>query len=151
MARTSPRVLDGSRPRRSTKELRDAGAVLRGDLERTLARGVRVSAIARVAGVTRSQIYEVLRDPGRRVTLGTQGALLEALCKIDSGEVALSLRDFRPAGAVVRSRVGAPGQTCVRGHNLADPDDVYVTPDGRRQCRPCQREARRRYRERGGR
>lgn len=26
---------------------------------------------------------------------------------------------------------------CIRGHDFADPAILYVTPDGRRQCRPC--------------
>lgn len=33
---------------------------------------------------------------------------------------------------------------CKRGHSL---DDAYVTSDGRRQCRPCRIERKRRYRQ----
>ena len=33
---------------------------------------------------------------------------------------------------------------CKRGHKLAD-ENLYVTPDGRRNCRTCRREVTRRY------
>ncbi len=36
---------------------------------------------------------------------------------------------------VVVSRLG----TCRRGHDLSDPSNVYVRPDGRRQCRECKK------------
>lgn len=26
---------------------------------------------------------------------------------------------------------------CIRGHDFSDPAILYITPDGRRQCRPC--------------
>ncbi len=32
------------------------------------------------------------------------------------------------------------GTTCKRGHDMADNDNVYTNPRGRRVCRPCRRE-----------
>jgi hypothetical protein len=37
---------------------------------------------------------------------------------------------------------------CQRGHDMTDPANVYVTPDGRRNCRTCRAAARRRYQAR---
>jgi hypothetical protein len=34
---------------------------------------------------------------------------------------------------------------CIRGHDLSDPAVLYVTPDGRRQCRPCRSQAVRKF------
>jgi hypothetical protein len=36
---------------------------------------------------------------------------------------------------------------CSRGHDLADPANVYVRPDGYRQCRTCMRTTRRRLKQ----
>ena len=37
-----------------------------------------------------------------------------------------------------------PRTVCTKGlHDLTDPDNVILKPDGSRQCRPCQRTARR--------
>jgi len=39
----------------------------------------------------------------------------------------------------------AKGSSCCRGHPLSG-DNLYLTPNGRRQCRECRRESVKRYR-----
>jgi hypothetical protein len=59
-----------------------------------------------------------------------------------SGTCADNHDDMRAKGRWKRTR---PGKThCLRDHPLSG-DNLYVTPDGRPQCRECQRERRRAY------
>jgi hypothetical protein len=53
-----------------------------------------------------------------------------------------SRRGNHPLFAVARRA------TCTRGHDLTDPKNVYVRPDGRRRCRVCQVEGNRERRRR---
>jgi transcriptional regulator with XRE-family HTH domain len=47
------------------------------------------------------------------------------------------------------TREGTPAHAaCKNGHDLTDPANVYVTPTGRRQCRPCNQRAARDYQRR---
>lgn len=52
-----------------------------------------------------------------------------------------SLRGGHPLFSVARSA------TCGRGHDMNDPDNVYIRADGRRRCRGCARINQQRRRE----
>jgi predicted DNA-binding transcriptional regulator AlpA len=43
-----------------------------------------------------------------------------------------------------RNRRRPPATVCGKGHDLTDPDVLYVSPTGKRNCRVCLREADRR-------
>lgn len=148
MARKTPPRLTGEYPRRATKHLRDVDVMLRSELNRIVVqRGVRPAALARVAGMRPAVIHDVLAGNVSRVTVRTHGDLIEACCKIDFGEVKLEPKDFRhdwkpyPVTESSHER-----DACFRGHEYTD-DTTYVHK-GKRRCKVCIREAKRRWRER---
>lgn len=143
MAR-NPRRTTGKHPQRNTHELRDVAFVLKPDLER-LARTIRPSFITQVAGVGKTVVSGILRGSQTRCTAVTYSLLLEAVCKIEAGEVPIPDRARRIPRKPTARMSGATH--CVRDHAFTE-DNTYVTPSGTRTCRECQRMARLAWRER---
>lgn len=73
-----------------------------------------------------------------------EGLELDHLCRNrscinpDHLEPVTRLENMRRAGPTGVSRVNADKTECIRGHPLSGAN-LYVTPDGRRQCRICRR------------
>lgn len=53
-------------------------------------------------------------------------------------------------GCAIAARLKKAKTVCPQGHPYSG-DNLYITPTGERSCKECNREAKRRYRKRGGR
>jgi hypothetical protein len=88
--------------------------------------------------------YELLVGPV------PDGLVLDHLCRIPLCVNPMHLEPVTQRENMRRARAVSPKMqrraACVHGHSFFDPENVYVTPDGRRQCRACHyRRQRRRY------
>jgi len=80
-----------------------------------------------------------------------KGLEIDHLCRVRSCVNPDHLEPVTPKENILRgtglAAVNARKTHCRNGHKLSG-ENLYVTPDGRRDCRICRRESCRRYRER---
>lgn len=122
-------------------QVRDPSTVLRPELHRVISSGVKLGFIAQVAGVHPKTLSGINSGRRKTVTVAVHGLVLEALCKIQNGEVAVPDKAKRPGKrAVVQIQNGTH---CGYGHEFT-PENTRVLPHGSGTKRVCKRcEARR--------
>lgn len=126
------------------RDTRDVNEMLRGDLQRTIASGVRLAFIAEQAGVCRQTVSGVNSGRLQRVTVAVHGLLLDVIDKIDSGAIVVPPHARRPVG-LAPVLATTDQNRCGYGHERT-PDNVRVLPCGKRVCIRCETRRTKQYR-----
>lgn len=120
-------------------QLRDPSEVLRPELHRVIASGIKVGYIAQIAKVHPKTLSGINSGRRKTVTVAVHGLILEALCKIQEGEVDVPDDARRPPKrAVVQVQNGTH---CGYGHEFT-PENVRWLPRQsgglKRVCKRCE-------------
>lgn len=120
-------------------QTRDAEEVLRPELHRVIASGIKLGFIAQLADVHPKTVSAINSGRRRTITVAVHGMILEALCKIQCGEVVAPLEARRsPRLAVVQ---GVDPNRCGYGHErTAENTRLLPIPGGgsKRVCKTCE-------------
>ncbi len=129
-------------------QVRDPNEVLRPELHRVIASGIKVGFIAQVAGVHPKTVSGINSGRRKTVTVAVHGMLLEALIKIEKGEIEVPSTARRsPRLAVIQ---GADPERCGYGHERSEENTrILPRPGGgtKRVCKVCEFRRSKRYRE----
>lgn len=121
-------------------QVRDPKEVLLPELHRVIKSGIKVGYIAQVAGVHPKTVSGINSGRRKTVTVAVHGLILEALIKIEQGEVAVPPQARRP-----NTRRGPVqvqnGTHCSYGHPWTEENTRHLPrPEGgtKRVCKTCE-------------
>ncbi len=128
-------------------QLRDPNQVLRPELHRVIGSGIKVGFIAQMAGVHEKTVSGINSGRRRTVTIAVHELILDALIKIEQGEVEIPTSARRPANRRVIQVQN--GTHCGYGHELTEDNTRHLPAESgkvKRVCKECESRRSRDYR-----